>query len=258
MTETLILGNGISRLAYVDLIRDWPGEVWGCNRAYLDHGDKLTRLCGHDDVMIEARQYRDDQGLSYEIWGGHIGGGSATEKAFTCPPGFRKDSGTTLVAQALHEGRAIALCGFDLGGPDIHSPGLEKQLKHNWIDRWRNIVKTYGDENIRFIGFDHLWFINSNLSALEYSRKYAAGRPHIFDDEYLKVWEKWAGKPPFVTGDEYMKVQVKYKDGRLAQMDAEIAHKMQAKGKVEIVKEKKAEAPKVEAEKPKAQKKASA
>ena len=246
MTETLVLGNGISRLSFDKLIREWPGEVWGCNRAYLEFPDKLARLTGHTEVLIEARKYRNEHRLSFELWGGHLGHSLETDKAFTCPHEFRKDSGTTLVAQALHEGKNVAVCGFDLGGPDIHSPGIEKQSKHQWVERWRAIVKRYGSDRIRFIGFDHMPYILSGRASQAYANRYRDGKPHIIDDDYIEQWEKWSGKKARITGREYSMVKVRFKkNGFESVMSDEVAEKYAEKKKVEIIG--KVEAPKREA-----------
>jgi len=54
MKKVLLLGNGISRLLYKDYINKWKGEIWACNRAFLEYGDRITRIAGHDEVMEEA------------------------------------------------------------------------------------------------------------------------------------------------------------------------------------------------------------
>jgi hypothetical protein len=234
--EVLILGNGISRLAYDDLIKAWPGEVWACNKAYLDYPGKITRLTGHKDVMIEAASYKKDNELRYEIWAGNLGNFDFADRDFDCPADMKRDSGTTLAAQALYEGRNIALCGIDLGGPDIHSPGNEKRAKHNWISRWRKIIEAYGQDRIRFIGYNHMPYLLSGKPASEYARRYMQGKPHIPNEEYFDVWEKWAGKPAIPFKESQM-VRVRYKDGREIEMNDFIAAKMERKGKIMIIKE---------------------
>lgn len=251
MDEVLILGNGISRISYQNLIADWPGEVWACNRAYLDYPDKITRLNGHTDVMYEADEYRKKHDLCYEIWGGHLGKLGAADKAFTCSKRFCKDSGTSMIAQALFEKKQVAVCGFDLGGPDIHSPGLETVNKYNWIKRWRLLLESYGRKRIRFIGYDHLPYLLSGRSADEYGKYYKAGKPHIYDADYIESWEKWSGKTAFNYEEKIeMKVKVKYTiTGQIAEMDEPIAVKMQKKGKLTILKAEKKAEPKKEAPK---------
>jgi len=244
-SEVLILGNGISRISFKDLITDWPGEVWGCNRSYLDYPEKLTRLNGHTNVMYEAAEYREKHNLSFDIWGGHLGPLGAADKGFTCSKRFCKDSGTAMIAQALHEGFNIAACGFDLGGPDLHSPRLGTIAKHNWIKRWRTLLETYGRRRIRFIGYDHLPYLLSGRPPTEYSNCYRAGEPHLYDADYIEVWEQWSGKSAFSYKEiSIVKVKVKYtKTGQVAEMDQQVAAKMQSKGKVEILKAPKTEKP---------------
>lgn len=236
MDEVLILGNGISRINYHEFILKWSGEVWGCNRAYLEYGNKLTRLTGHADVLQDAEVFRDKNNLFFEIWGGHIGTTIKSAKRFDCPKQYQTDSGTTLIAQALHEGFNIVACGFDLGGWDIHSPELENAPKDNWVERWRILLAVYGEERIRFIGHDHKPFLLSMLPSNTYCQKYTNGFPHINDPDYLKTWEKWTGKKPEVFEEEYM-TKVKFPDGREVEMKDFIAKKMAKKGKVEILKQ---------------------
>jgi hypothetical protein len=234
--EVLILGNGISRLAYDSLIRTWPGEVWACNKAYLDYPEKITRLTGHKEVMLEAVEFRKEHGLLYEIWANNLGNFEFADRDFDCPADMKRDSGTTLAAQALYEGRNIALCGIDLGGPDIHSPDNEKKAKHNWITRWRKIIEVYGKDRIRFIGHNHMPFLLSGKAPSEYSRRYMQEKPHIPNEEYFDVWEKWAGRPAIPFKESQM-VRVRYKDGREIEMNDFIAAKMERKGKIMIIKE---------------------
>lgn len=235
----MVLGNGISRLIFDDLIKSWPGEVWGCNRVFNEYGDILDRLTGHKEVLIEAAEYRDENQVSFELWGGQISNLAAADKEFTCSKEFCKDSGTTMIAQGLHEGRDIALCGFDLGGPDVISPGIENSNKQSWVRRLRKLLERYGRKRIRFIGYDHLPFLLSRKPPDSYAKCYRVGAPHIYDAEYLKVWEKWAGRPAYEAKKKGVEMKVKFKDGRIVDMKGPIALKMAAKGKVEILEEKK-------------------
>lgn len=236
MKDVLILGNGISRLSHDDVIRSWPGEVWGCNRVFYEYGRILSRLAGHADVMVEAREHRRQSKHEYEIWGGHLGKAEPAERRFTCEKKYQNDTGSTLVAQALTEGYSVKVCGFDIGGPDILSPGHEKFFKWKWVDRWRDILRDFGSDRIEFIGHDHLPFLLSRRPATEYSRSYIAGKPHIADPEYLQVWQQWSGRPLPGLPEVLELVKVRYKDGRESELQEPIAIKMQAKGKVEIIK----------------------
>ena len=184
MTGTvLILGNGISRLAYEKEIRDFRGEVWGCNRVYLDYGNKITALAGHADVMQEARDARDALGHKYDIFG--------IDVEFFCPPLFQKDTGTTLVAEALTQNKKVICCGFDLGGLDVYSPGHENKNKTTWVQRWRLILDKFGEGNVSFLGYNHKPFLLGREPAGTYSAKYTRGQSHIEDEGYKKLRDEW-------------------------------------------------------------------
>lgn len=184
MDEILILGNGISRIPFDQQIRQWPGLLWGCNRAYLDFGVELDALAGHEDVMREAEKYRDAHGLKYQILG-------SVENPYTCKPLFQKDTGTTLVAEALTRGLKVNVVGFDLGGLDLYSPGHEKKNKTTWVNRWRLILRKFGSDRVTFWGYDHKPFLLSHKHPSEYARSYMHGKPHIDNDQYDKIAKAW-------------------------------------------------------------------
>lgn len=183
--KILILGNGISLLSFANRIRQWRGPIWGCNRIYLDYGDILTGLYGHVEVMEEAKLYREAHGLGFKILG--------EEDPITCAEIHRKDSGTTLVAEALTRGYEVELCGFDLGGPDMYSPGHDKKNKSSWVQRWRVILQKFGAEHVTFWGYDHKPFLLSDAPAIEYFRLYGHGKAHIKTDAYEKELRAWRG-----------------------------------------------------------------
>lgn len=190
----LILGNGLSRLAFDAAIRSFKDAdkanraIWACNRAYLDFSDILDALAGHADVMEEAR----DAGVTCKIFG--------INEALTCAPVFQKDTGTTLVAEALTRGYDVIVCGFDLGGADCYSPGHEKKNKTTWVERWRLILKSFGADRVTFWGYDHKPFILSDRPANEYAREYTRGRAHIPTEEYQKTLDNWT--------DDYSRIWV--------------------------------------------------
>jgi hypothetical protein len=246
--EILVLGNGISRLVYDETIRNWPGEVWGCNRAYLDYPAKLARLTGHKEELIAAAAQLSKHDWTFELWAGNLANSIHSAHRFTCPKRFQNDSGTTLIAQALHEGHTVAACGFDLGGPDIHSPELENVPKWNWVDRWRDLIAEYGTDRIRFIGHDHMPFLLGDLPSNAYCHRYLRGQPHIADPEYIEIWQRFTGRSAGNIQEETM-IEVRFSDGRKVIMKDFIAEKMAKKGKVEIVGKVKDE--KLKAEKPK-------
>lgn len=245
MKSVLILGNGISRTTPESqkFIREWEGELWGCNRVYLDLGHRLTRLTGHIDVMREAREYKASTGCGFEIWGGHTGGVDDQTRCFTCPIQFRKDSGTTLVAQALEEGfQRVVCCGFDLGGPDMYSSRHREFNKKNWVLRWRGIAEHYGLDRVEFVGHDHKPFILSEANASAYPNRYLRGLPHLPDPAYRQAFGKFTGWKPEDRGDRKMKVRFVKKDF-VTELNEEIARRLIHKGEAELVQEAAAPAP---------------
>lgn len=210
MQDLLIVGNGISRLLHTDFIRRWSGELWACNQAYLEADllPKITLLAGHSNIIEEARAYRDAHGLAFTVFGGLLGQ-HPVERDVTCPGEFRKDSGTTLVAQAHEDGyERIYLVGFDLGGPDIWSPRLHTfQRKHVWVRRWRALIDHYGTDRIRFVGFDHLPFLLGRASAETYMKRYTRAQPHIPDPAYIALHRLIYGSSGSVRGDSVVRVR---------------------------------------------------
>ena len=190
-SRVLIVGNGISRLAYQAEILAYKGEVWACNYAYKEFPDIITRLTGHDFALLDAQAYKDEHGSKFDIYSGPIAQKRKDWKLFTCPPQWLRDSWTTLVAQALHEGYNVDLAGFDLGGPDVISPNMHQQDKTAWVRRWAEIVEQWGADRLHFIGYDHLPYIKEVIldpsRAKDYARAYKARRPHIATDEYRKI-----------------------------------------------------------------------
>ena len=186
MATVLILGNGLSRLAFHETILAHDGPVWGCNRVFIDYGSKITALAGHVDVMEEARVWREKHGQKYDIFG--------IDESLTCPELYRKDTGTTLVAEALMRGHSVACVGFDLGGADVYSPGHEKKNKSTWVTRWRLILQEFGPEHVTFWGHDHKPFLLSYRPANEYAKRYTRGEGHIpgvpvAKNDYSDLWE---------------------------------------------------------------------
>jgi len=185
MATILILGNGISRLSFDAQIRAFTGEIWGCNRVYIDYGDILTALAGHSDVMREAEAWREKTGATFAIL--------PDSRPYSCPEIYRKDTGTTLVAEALTRGHDVIVCGFDLGGLDVYSPDHEKKDKSVWVKRWRLILSEFWPDRVTFWGHDHKPFILSGRPEREYSARYMHGVPHIEGDGYDEALKSWGG-----------------------------------------------------------------
>ena len=189
MSEVLILGNGISRLLHDRYIASWTGEIWGCNRVFEEReiAPRLSVITGHKDRLITAAEYREAHGYTYVLYGMLDG---ESEKPVTVPGEMRKDSGTTLVAQALEDGyEQVHVCGFDIGGPDIYSPINHMRFrKTSWVRRWRAILTYYGTERVYFVGHDHTAYLLDASTDHAYMKLYRRARPHIQDPDYLGLY----------------------------------------------------------------------
>lgn len=190
--RVLILGNGLSRLSFDEQIRAYQGEVWGCNNIYLDYGDKLTAIAGHDWCMAGADRARKEHGYKYKIFGGLRWSGDISDEGFICKPVFQENTGTTLVAEALTRGYDVDACGFDMGGLDVYSPGHEKRNKSVWVKRWRLILAEFGAERVTFWGHDHTEYLKSNRSPSEYYDLYKNGKAHIEGEQYEQTMRGWS------------------------------------------------------------------
>lgn len=244
MKQVLLLGNGISRLLHNDFIKNFDGEVWGCNFVYKERDIRLTRLTGHNDVLVKAAKYRVKHDLDYMIYTGQFGLLNYDYdflRSFTCPGEFRKDSGTTLLAQALHEGYYVLCCGFDFGGRDIYTVRLQQRNKTNWIKRWKAIGDRYGWNNIEFIGFDHKPFVQNSLyKEKEYYKRYILGLPHIPDPEYIALFNSLYGTDEVYDMRNVERVKFQYgpnahRPNWITEYRFDVAIKMQEKGKGKII-----------------------
>ena len=250
MKSVLILGNGISRLLHEDMIKNWSGEMWGCNYAYLEWGHKLTRLTGHVDVLVKAEKFREKNQCSFDIWSGNLGvfrSNAQYAKKFTCTGELTKDSGTTLVAQALTEQfDEILLCGFDLGGRDIYTRGHHTKCKRSWVKRWDLLRHTFPrqfKESIKFVGYDHKPLIMSGTNTALYCRRYMRGLPHIPDPAYIALFNLLYGQVSHGQASHGQRlnsmVRVRYlKGGKIGwerHYREDIAMKLKAQGEVEIL-----------------------
>lgn len=248
----LILGNGISRLSYDEFIRSWAvsgGEVWAANYAFREFGPIITRIAGHKEAMVEAVAYRAEHGLSYEIWGGNTGRVLPGSRVFTVPPKWLRDTGSTLVAQALHEGyERVVCCGYDFGGPDVLSPGLWRQEKRNWIERWQEIYRQWGLDRVEFVGHDHKPYIVSTIGnrrkIRDYSSRYLRGLPHIARPEYIEAHARYMKENGITIDPDRVKrgfmadyVKVKWANGIVSRLNRRVAEIYVDRGKVKIIEE---------------------
>lgn len=228
MADVLVLGNGISRLLHERTVEEWQGEFWACNYAYLEYGHKITLLNGHANVLREAIEYRDQHGLEFKT----LGRGMDVEAS--CPGELRKDSGTTLVAHALEQGHNVVCVGFDLGGPDLLSPGLQYQRKQSWVKRWRLILTRYGADRITFVGFDHKPYLLSGRTEYEYLHRYTQESPHIPDPEYIALHQIIYGSAGVMHGHRKVKVRFRRNDYETI-MNGDVADTYLEKGKIDVV-----------------------
>jgi hypothetical protein len=234
------MGNGISRLLPYnsDFIKNWEGELWGCNYAFLTHGNQLTRLSGHRDIIKEAKIYRDNNRLQYKILARFYRRDNVAEIEITCPQELTKDTGTSIVAQALEEGWEKIYCiGFDIGGRDIHTPFLYKQNKQNWVKRWRTIFKYYGHERVEFIGFDHKKYLLSKDHYSKYYLKYRKNIPHFNDEDYKELYYGLYQAPIFKEDNQLVEIEftdLSHKPGLKTKFKYSIAKKYENKGLVKI------------------------
>lgn len=187
----LILGNGISRLSFDEQIKSYDGEIWGCNRVYLDYGPYLHRIAGHVECMIEAYNWRKKHGYKYRILG-NLSEHTCIDDPLIAPAQYKKDTGTALVAHALTKGHEVIVCGFDLGGLDVYSPGHERLPKNQWVKRWRLLFRRFPERKVTFWGYNHKPFILSGKPDNIYTQKYTTGQPHIPDKDYEKLHSEWS------------------------------------------------------------------
>jgi len=235
----LILGNGVSRLEFNDRILAFDGEVWACNYAFREFSAKISRLYGHKDPMLEAQDWKEKHDLKYEIYSGPINKQRPDWREITVPPKWRKDSGTTLVCQALFEGFDVICCGMDLGGPDVYDPAAFKKDKTNWVRRWTEIITEWDPARITFWGHDHMPFLqgirNKTRQAREYARQYLRRKPHI-PGVYINSWREAVFVKKNIDPVEEEIVQVKWKiNGLKAPMKRKVARIYEARGAIVIL-----------------------
>jgi len=194
--KVLILGNGISRLLHKGFINDWTGELWGCNRIYTEYGNKLTRVTGHYEECLLALEAKKTNNFNYVVM---YGKKTIVPEMipFSFDKHFQGNSGINLVAQALYEGyEQIYLCGFDIGGPDVHSPDHHLINKQNWVLKWRKLLEHSPEDwdRLIFVGYDHKPYLRSNESPRVYFDNYSQEQPHIPGEAYKKLLEKFFSK----------------------------------------------------------------
>jgi hypothetical protein len=192
----LIVGNGISRLTpeISHFIEDWDGEeFWICNNAYKEFGMLATMWHGHYELMDEVVNYIHSNNSPMKIYGSKAP--LSLRFNSTCPNKYRRDSGTSLVAEAFTRNYDVYCAGFDMGGPDIY--GWMMRGSTSWLKRWKEIYNAYRKQVV-FIGQDHNPVIMNSHRHGEYQSKFLHGKPHIntpgyatlFWSHYLEAREK--------------------------------------------------------------------
>lgn len=175
-------------------IRLFSGERWACNYAYTDYGLILNRISGHSEIFPAMAEWREKNNAHFKIMGGESPFKEYVDIPYTCDEKYHKDTGTTLLAQALHEGYDVYCVGYDLGGHDVYSPGLKDQNKASWVKRWRIILRDFGHERVHFLGYDHKQFLLSNKPDNYYAKQYQKKKPHIDSAVYRGVYYTWKQK----------------------------------------------------------------
>lgn len=189
MKKMLIVGNGVSRLAYKKEIQDFKGEIWIFNYAYKEKwlGKIATRWFGHSELISEAKEYREKNGYKYTIWGNV----DCAEKHFDERIRIG-DSGSTAAWQSLIDGYEIWCVGIDLGGWDIYTENHNTQNKSIWVARWQKLWKLY-NEKIHWIGQDHTEALRSpNLR--KYYNLYSNNKCHLNDEKSRQIIQKYFEK----------------------------------------------------------------
>jgi hypothetical protein len=236
MAEVLILGNGISRLAFKDRINAYQGEIWACNYAFREF-PQVARLIGHVEPMEEAARLRDEGKLREDliIYSAPFGGRRFS--SLSVGRRWHQNSGISLIAEALHQGHRIQAAGFDLGGPDIHTPDHHLKSSWFWVERWAEVFREWGLDRVEFWGHDHRDFIiavaEGRASARLYEFSHLRGRPHISEDEYLRVWEDFMGSGK-AKPDQFVKVRYTA-NGFQSMMRLSVAEILRDRGSVQIL-----------------------
>jgi len=133
------------------------------------------------------------------------------------------------------------LCGFDLGGRDIHSPEVHTQNKSNWTKRIRAIRDAFPEafQAVEFVGYNHMPFVNSNISVKSYYQRYILGKPHIPDPEYIALYKLIHGRGEVYDYRRYRVVRVRYitdkRRGWETEYREDVAQILADRGQIEIL-----------------------
>ena len=184
----LIVGNGVSRLAYRKEIEEFDGDIWIFNNAFKERwlAGIATRWFGEKQLIPIAREFKEKNGYKYEIWSNEGG-----DKRFLA--GVRSaDSGSTAGQQSLMEGFDVWCVGIDMGGYDIYCPGHEKLNKTIWAFRWKRLMIEYRNK-IHWIGEDHTENMKQGKFG-KYADLYRNGKFHLQDIKSRRAFKQFIKK----------------------------------------------------------------
>lgn len=196
--EVMIIGNGVSRLI-PELKKAIDGynplnDFWCCNWSLREFWERTTLWTGHQELYSFAEKLIETSKKTFRILSGVASGPKyVTPK---CSRKYWRDSGTTLVAEALALGyQGVVVAGMDLGGPDMYSPNWAG-CKTVWVRRWYQLFMDYGTDRVRFLGQDHLPVIMHPERHKEYHRLLAHSHPHITYPGYKAIYLQYAKEVP--------------------------------------------------------------
>ena len=125
----LILGNGTSRLNYSDYIKNFKGEIWGCNLCFKEDIKFSLIASVHDFVLDEAIKY----GYKGEF---------LTPKTFKRYKGY--STGMELINEAVLRGyKEIYLLGYDSINNGESCIYTGKVVIHNFKNQYEKLKKVH-------------------------------------------------------------------------------------------------------------------
>lgn len=146
--KCLILGNGLSRINKLNKIQNFDGDIWACNRAYLEYKtfepNKLKVIVSvHNDEAVKALEFKKTNNLDYEIL--TQSPTSPEIKSLNTYHGF--SSGSEAIIESINRGyKEIWLVGFCHSHGDkecIYTKGL---VTDNFFKQWNYIIDTIKPE----------------------------------------------------------------------------------------------------------------
>ena len=158
MKEVIILGNNKIRKekSIVKILKEWTGELWACNHAYLEDLPFTKIGSVHPEVMIEAETYRVENKLKYRIMT------KAPVEGYdfdVFQEYFGWSTGMEFIKEAYQKGYdRIILAGFKFeDGFDIYQP--VPVVTSNFEKQFIQIINTYDKSALESLD-------NKNLSKM--------------------------------------------------------------------------------------------